>query len=234
LELVLINLFWQSTDSSLYLPTGYRVFVTGSVVSGETTLETWLTSAQWVQVVRYALVGSAVLAALAALGLFLRLSRSHTLAVILIVVQIVLAAALPLMGFSGYFLTLLRVVFTVVLAALLLQTVEELVKEERREWLETDRTCVTAMDYYTQGHFYARQGMWAKALLHWQMALSEGVEDDRDSYFASMARAWAALGRYEQALEHIDEAMRVSPTPQKWEPLRETLAQARRRAGGQR
>jgi tetratricopeptide (TPR) repeat protein len=230
-DFFLMGLFWGHPDNILNLPQAYHVYVTGPAVTGAAPVEALFEPEQWIQIVRLMLVGLALAEGLVALGLALRRPLAHTLALGLIALQIVIAVALLAMGFVGYFSTAFRGIWVIALAVSLLQTTEDFSKEEHREWLETDRSAVNETDYYARGRAYARRGMWAKALLHWQKAVAVS-NVPKDSYFASMARAYAHLGRYEDALRQMDEAMHVSRAPQEWEPLRETILAAQRRAPG--
>jgi tetratricopeptide (TPR) repeat protein len=73
--------------------------------------------------------------------------------------------------------------------------------------------------------------MWAKALLHWQRAVA--MNPYRDTYFAATARAYAQLGYYEQALKNIEEALRISRSPEEWQPLKEIIVTAQRRTAAE-
>jgi tetratricopeptide (TPR) repeat protein len=231
-DFFLIGLFWGHPDDILNLPRAYHIYIIGPVVTGADPVGALFTPDQWIQIVRFTLVGLVVAEGLVALGLALRRPLAHTLALGLIALQIAIAVALLAMGFVGYFSTAFRGIWVIALAVSLLQTLEDFSKEEHREWLETDHSAVNETDYYARGRVYARRGMWAKALLHWQKAVVVS-NVPQDIYFASMARAYTHLGRYESALEQVDEAMRASRAPREWEPLRETVVEAQRRASGQ-
>jgi tetratricopeptide (TPR) repeat protein len=199
-------------------------------VSGETTLNAFIETETLIQLVRLLLLALAILGALDALGLFLRRPLAHALGVGLIALHLVLGLSLFAIGFLGYVMAAFRGVYTLMLTMFMFNTIEDFSEEECRERLEPDRHLLNDADYYTRGRVYEKRGMWAKALLHWRRAAV--INPGRDTYVASMARAYAQLGRYEQALINIDEALRVSRTPEEWQPLREIILEAGQRSSG--
>jgi len=205
-------------------------YVVGRGVTGDAALGTFLDPDVQVQIARFILLGLAALGALDALGLFLRRPLAHPLGIALIAAHLLLGLALFVLGFLGYVLVAVRALFTVMLTIFMFNTVDDFAQEERRERLEPDRHLVNDADYYTRGRFYEKKGMWAKALLHWRKAVA--INPHRDMYLAALARAYAHLGRYEEALAHIDRAVQVSRTPEEWQPLREVILEAQRRANG--
>jgi tetratricopeptide (TPR) repeat protein len=228
-DFFIIGFIWnREIDPVFDFLKGYLELVAGPVVLGESTLDTFLGPDATIQAVRFLLLGLAVLGVLVALGLFLRISRAHALGLALIAIYLLVGLLLFALGVTGYLLALLRGLFTVMLTLFMFQTVEDFAKEERRERLEIDRHLVNDVDYYTRGRLYAKRGMWAKALLHWQRAAARNP--DRDAYFGALARAYAQLGRYKDALEHVESAIRVSRVPEDWRELQAGLLRLQEQA----
>jgi tetratricopeptide (TPR) repeat protein len=227
-DFFLIGYIWGNVDNIVSFLKSYLEYAVGPVVAGTTSIETFIEPDLLVQIVRFTNAGLAALGLLVALGLFLRWSPAHPLALALITLQLVIGILLFALGFTGYLIAAIRALYTVMLTTFLFQTIDDYIKEERREQLAPDRHLLNDADYYTRGRLYEKWGMWAKALLHLRRAVA--INPDRDTYLAALARAYAHLGRYETALEQIDAAIRVSRTPEEWEPLRETIAEAQRRA----
>ena len=232
IEFFLIGSLWGRVDGNALggLPREYHALISGPVVTGASDVDALFEADQWVQIVRSTLVGLAVLEGLAVLGLLARLSRVHTLALALVALQLAITITLFALGFTGYFSLIFQGIFTIALGAFLFQTMDDFSKEERREWLELDRFAVSDVDFYARGNAYAKRGMWAKALLHWERAVVFNSERAKDVYFAAIARACARLGYYEKALRQMDEAIHISRAPQEWQPLREAIVEAQHRA----
>jgi tetratricopeptide (TPR) repeat protein len=181
-----------------------------------------------VSVVRYSLLGLAVLGTLVALGLFLRRPLAHMLGLGLVALHFVAYVALFALGFLGIILAAIEGILTIFLTMSMFQTVEDYSKELYWERLEPDRHLLNDLDYYRRGRVYAQRGMWAKALLHWRRAAAKNSQ--RDTFFAATAQAYAHLGHYEEALTQVDTAIRVSRTPEDWQRLRQAIAEAQQRA----
>ena len=223
-EFFLIGYIWGKVDNVWDFIRPYLAYLAGPAVTGDTRIETFIGPETLVQFVRYTNAGLAFLGGLVAVGLFLRVSRAHALGLVLIALQLVLTISLFILGFLGYLTGAIRTLFIILLTSLMFQTIDDFSKKEHRERLEPDRHLLNDADYYTRGRVYERRGMWAKALLHWQRAVA--MNPDRDTYHAAVARAYAQLGRYEKALTHIDKALRLSRTPEEWQPLREIIVRA--------
>lgn len=202
----------------------YLPYFVGPVVSGDSTIDTVIEPETLLQLVRFALLALAVLGVLDAVGLFLRRPMGHTLGLVLIALHLVIGLSLFALGYLGYLMAAVRGLFTLMLTVFLFNTTEDFSQEERRERLEADRHLVNDADYFSRGRMYEKRGMWAKALLHWRRAVA--MNPDRDTYLAATARAYAYLRRYDTALAQIDEAIRVSRTPQDWDSLRRIILQA--------
>jgi tetratricopeptide (TPR) repeat protein len=224
----LIGYIWGKVDRVWSFIRPYVDYIAGPAVTGQTRIEAFIDPELLVQIVRFTNATLAVLGGLVALGLFLRIAWAHTLGLGLIALQLVLTIVLFILGFLGTLVVLIRGLFIVLLTSFMFQTVEDYSKEERRERLEPDRHLLNDADFYTRGRAYEKRGMWAKALLHWQRAVA--MNPNRDTYFAAVARAYAHLGYYDQALQNIDEALRVSRSPDEWLPLKEIIVTAQRRA----
>jgi len=226
-EFFLIGLIWERQGNFSDLIAPYLPFIAGPVLTGASRLDAVLQTETWVDLARTANVGLAALGGVVALGLFLRRPVAHTLGIVLVALQLLFTLTSLALGFSGYIMAGLRGVFTVALTIFMFQTVLDFSREARWERLEADRHLLNDADYYNRGRKYAKWGMWAKALLHWQRAAA--MNPERDTYFAALARAYGHLGCYETALDQADQAIRVSRRPEQWQPLRETLAEARER-----
>lgn len=221
-DLFLIGLFWQNNSIPEILR-GYLPYAVGRGVIGEMALSAPLDPDLQIQLARYLLLGLAVLGALDALGLFLRRPLAHTLGVVLIALHLLVGLALFVLGFLGYLMAAIRAVFTVILTTFLFSTVDDFAREPRWERLAPDRHLRNDADFYARGRVYEKKGMWAKALLHWRRAAA--INPQRDVYFASLARAYAHLGRYDLALRQVEQAIAVSRTPEEWEPLRDIIVE---------
>lgn len=224
-DFFLIGFLWHNVDKVSPLIKDYLPFFAGSAVIGSTTMEALVEPELWTQLARLTLLGLAILGGIDAVGLFLRRPLAHTLGTLLIALHLLIGVSLFVLGFLGYLMAAFRGVLTVLLTKFMFSTVEDFSKVEHRERLEPDRHLLNDADYYTRGRVYEKRGMWAKALLHWRRAAA--MNPDHDTYFAATARAFAHLGRYEQALAQIDEAVRVSRTPEEWQRLREIIVEAR-------
>jgi tetratricopeptide (TPR) repeat protein len=227
-DFFLIGYVWENIDTIPAVIRDALPFLVGPVVTGDATVRTFVEPELLVQLVRFTLLGLAVLGGLEAVGLFLRRPLAHLLGLALIALHLVIGLALFALGFLGYVMVAFRGLLTVLLTVFMFNTIEDFAQEERRERLEPDRHLLNDADYCTRGRAYGRRGMWAKALLHWQRAAA--MRPGRDTYYAAMARAYAHLGRYEQALAQMDEALRASHKPEEWHPLREIIVEAQRRS----
>ena len=207
---------------------GYLPYVVGRVVTGEKSLDMFLDPDAQIQVVRYLLLALAVLGALDALGLFLRRPLAHTLGIVLIAAHLLFGMALFVLGFMGHLMVAVRGVLTVMLTTFLFNTVDDFSKVARYERLGIDRHLLNDADFYARGRVYEKKGMWAKALIHWRRAVA--LNPRRDTSWGALARAYAHLGQYDQALVHVDDAIRVSRTPEDWQPLRQVIVEAQRQS----
>jgi tetratricopeptide (TPR) repeat protein len=227
-DFFLIGYVWENIGTIPAVIRDALPFFVGPVVTGDATVRAFIEPELLVQLVRFTLLGLAVLGGMDAVGLFLRRPLAHLLGLALIALHLVIGLALFALGFLGYLMVAFRGLLTVLLTVFMFNTIEDFAKEERRERLEPDRHLLNDADYYTRGRAYGRRGMWAKALLHWQRAAA--MRPGRDTYYAAMARAYAHLGRYEQAIAQMDEALRVSHKPEEWQPLREIIVEAQHRS----
>jgi tetratricopeptide (TPR) repeat protein len=124
-------------------------------------------------------------------------------------------------GTTGELLGLAQGIYTLLVAWLMYETVEDFAQVERRERLELDPHAVNAMDFFSQGRAYEKRGQWAKALLHWRRAA--GLSPANDAYPEAMAQACARIGRFEMALRYVGQAQKASRNPQDFEHLREII-----------
>jgi tetratricopeptide (TPR) repeat protein len=227
-DFFLIGYIWDNIQDIPRIVQKYLSYAVGPVVIGDATAGTLIEPELAIQSVQIALLGLTIASVLVALGLFLRRPLAHTLGLVLIALHLLIGLMLLVTGFLGYVMAAFRALLTVMLTVFMFNTVEDFSKEERRERLELDRRAVNDADFYARGRAYEKRGMWAKALLHWQKAVA--INPGRDTYYASMARAYARLGWYEQAVAQIEEARRVSRTPEEWQTLHDIIVEARRRA----
>ncbi len=200
----------------------------GPVVLGQTTMGGVLEPGVMTQLVRAMLLGLAIASVLVAVGLFLRRPTAHILGLVVVSLQLLLSVALFILGYLGYVTAALQTLYTVVLTIFMFNTIDDFSQEERRERLQFDHRLVNDADFFTRGRAFEKRGMWAKALLHWKRAAT--INPRRDTYFAAAARAYAQLGRYDEAISEVDSAMRVSRTPEVWRSLRDVIVQAERNA----
>jgi tetratricopeptide (TPR) repeat protein len=226
-DAVIIGYVWKYGQDIPGVLKGYLPYIVGPVVTGSTTIDTFIDTDGVIQVVRYLLLALTVLAALVALGLFLRRPKAHVAGIALIGLHLIFGVALFMLGFLGSITAVFRGLLTVMLTIFMFNTVEDFAQEEQRERLVPDRRAVNDTDFYVRGREYEKRGMWAKALLHWRRAAA--INPARDTYYAAMARAYTHLGRYADALREVDEAMHVGRDPEEWRPLRELVLEAQRR-----
>ncbi len=172
------------------------------------------------------LLGLAGLGMLIAPALLLRQPLAHVAGRFLIVLALVVEVALFVRGITGLGLGAVQGVYTLVLAGLMYETMDDFALVERREWLELDRHAVNATDFYGRGRLYEKRGQWARALLHWQRAAV--LSPAHDAYPAAMAQACARLGRFDIALKHVDRALEISPNPQDLQHLRKIIVDMQR------
>jgi tetratricopeptide (TPR) repeat protein len=227
---VLSGYVWNNPNQTRGFIGNLLPYIVGPVVMGKATVGTLVEPDIAIQIVRLALLGLAAMSVLVASGLFLRRPLAHALGLVLLALHTVVGLALFVLGFLGYLVAAFLGLLIAMLTMFMFNTIEDFSKEERRERLEPDRHVRNDADYYARGRLYGKRGMWAKALLHWRRAVA--INPERDAYFAAMAQAYAHLQRYENALEQVDAALRVSPTPQMWQPLRDIILEEQRRAVG--
>ncbi|MFN2271233.1 MAG: hypothetical protein ACK2US_10380 [Anaerolineae bacterium] len=225
-DIFIISYIWKNGEDIPGVLRGYLPYIVGPAVTGSKTIDTFIDMDGVIQVVCYLLWALTILAGLVALGLFLRRPKTHVAGIALIGLHLIFGVALFMLGFLGYVTAVFRGLLTVMLTLFMFNTVEDFAQEERRERLVPDRRAVNDTDFYVCGREYEKQGMWAKALLHWRRAAA--ISPNRDTYYAAMARAYAHLGRYADALRQVDEAMRVSRDPEEWRQLRELVLEAGR------
>lgn len=227
-EFTVIGFMQRNLENISPLFTPYLPYIVGPAVTNPDSIDAVVSPETWTQIIRYLLLGLSVLGVLDALGLFLRRPLAHTLGLGLIALHFLMSLALFALGFSGYIVAAIRLVFVLLLTRFMFQTVEDFSQDKIRDRLEFDRHLLNDADYYSRGRLYAKWGMWAKALLHWQRAAA--AKPYVDTYRGAMARAYAQLGRYEQALEQVEEAIKASRTPEEWQPLRQFIVEAQRHA----
>jgi tetratricopeptide (TPR) repeat protein len=225
-DAVVIGYVWENLGDLPGLIRDYMPYFVGPVIAGSTGWDSFVDLELAVEIVRGVLFALAVLGGLVALGVLLRRPIAHTLGLALIALHLVLGLVLFGSGFLGYLMVAFRAALTALVAVFMFNTVEDFAREQQRARLEPDRHLLNDADYYTRGRAYERRGMWAKALLHWRRAAA--INPGRDTYFGAMARAYTHLGRYQQALTQVEQAIGVSRTPEEWYRLREAIVEARR------
>jgi tetratricopeptide (TPR) repeat protein len=227
-EALLIRFDWTKAVDSLAdgVPTSLAPIVNGFLydvastlvhpgMTGDTGLEA--------TVIFIVLLGMGGLGLLLAPALLLRQRLAHIVGRFLIIFHLLFEVALLARGVTGLGLGALQGIYTIVLALLMYETIEDFALVERREWLELDRHAINATDFYGRGRIYEKRGQWARALLHWQKAAA--LSPANDAYPAAMAQVCARLGRLELALKHIDRALEISPNPQDLRHLREIIVE---------
>jgi tetratricopeptide (TPR) repeat protein len=75
--------------------------------------------------------------------------------------------------------------------------------------LQPDRSARSALDYLSHARQYARQGMWALAIVHYQRAA--GIMTDQLEPHLGLALALIKVQRYDRAAVALAEARQISP-----------------------
>jgi hypothetical protein len=81
-------------------------------------------------------------------------------------------------------------------------------RTQQRLVARLERRLANAMDYYVAGRRYARQGMWATAVLHWQRAAAQAPTNWR--FLLALAEGYAELGFFERSLDVLQSASAVA------------------------
>jgi len=85
------------------------------------------------------------------------------------------------------------------------------------------------MAHYNLGNFYSRQGKPDLGIAQYQLALV-ALPDYADAH-NNLAEQLLALGQFDQAIQHYQEAARIQPTATAWFNLANTFADAARARG---
>ena len=95
-----------------------------------------------------------------------------------------------------------------------------------------DRGLVNAADYFSVGRRYAKRGMWATAILHWQRAAAQAPHNWR--YLLALAEGYARLGFFERSVDVLQSAEACAPRHAKLDVkrFRQRLAQQVAGSGG--
>ncbi|MBE2198182.1 MAG: magnesium transporter [Anaerolinea sp.] len=84
-----------------------------------------------------------------------------------------------------------------------------------------------ASDYHTVAKEFARQGMMATAVLHWQRAV--GKEPHHPVYLRALGVAYAQLGFYERSLDILQSGQQLSTHPDKKADFEQLIARIQRK-----
>jgi tetratricopeptide (TPR) repeat protein len=93
---------------------------------------------------------------------------------------------------------------------------------QARQAAHVDRGLRDASAYYQVGQEYARQGMWATAVRHYQRAAAN--DPLRASYAKALGEAYAKLGFRERALDALQTAHRLATYPPLQAEIADSLA----------
>jgi tetratricopeptide (TPR) repeat protein len=80
---------------------------------------------------------------------------------------------------------------------------------ERRLAAVVDRDGDNPSTLYLRGREYARQGMWARAQVHWAKAVA--LRPGKIDYRLALATAYVNLGQAERAEAHLSVAQQIEP-----------------------
>jgi tetratricopeptide (TPR) repeat protein len=84
-----------------------------------------------------------------------------------------------------------------------------------------------ASQYYSLGQTYARRGMWAGAILHWQRAVAK--DPVKITYHRALGEAYARLGFYERSLDVLQTALQSTTKPAAQADLEQLIQAVRQR-----
>ncbi len=90
--------------------------------------------------------------------------------------------------------------------------------------LRPDRNISGGIDYMVHGNRYAKLGMWAMAVVHFQRAV--GHLPDKIEPHLALARAYVYVRRYDRAQAALDEARRIDPNDALVQDMSALLQQA--------
>lgn len=137
--------------------------------------------------------------------------RPAALAVALFVaaVHVVLAVCGFAVGVTSVWVMAAQLALALFLGFLTLESQGDFARESVRQRLEFDSGVKTSMDYYSRGRYYRGLGQTAKAILHWERAVS--FAPDQFAFRVALGNANYALGRYDRAAEQLEAALRINP-----------------------
>jgi len=84
----------------------------------------------------------------------------------------------------------------------------DFIRVKTRLVAEVEPSLRAAADYYAAGQRYAKRGLWATAILHWQRAAAN--EPNRAFYHRILGEAFARLGFYRRSLDLYQSAHRLT------------------------
>jgi len=109
------------------------------------------------------------------------------------------------------------VFFALLMFLLAFRLADDFKVDRKRMLLRFDRGLGSAADFLAQGNYYARQKMWAMAVIHLRRAVSL-IPSRLDSRMALIV-AYTKLKRYDLAARQLAEAERISPGDSRVEEL---------------
>jgi tetratricopeptide (TPR) repeat protein len=112
----------------------------------------------------------------------------------------------------------------------LLRISEDFMKDRERILCAPDKGVRTHSAFYARGREYARQGMWALAVIHLRRAVAGAPT--MVGYHLALARAYAGLRHCERAESVLHEAQRLAPDHPDLRAVADLIAAARAREQG--
>jgi len=122
--------------------------------------------------------------------------------------HVVLAVSGFAVGMTSVLVMLARLALALFIGFLALEAQGDFAWESVRQRLEFD-SGKSSMDYYSRGRYYRRIGQTAKAILHWERAVL--LAPDQFAFRVALGNADHAMGRYNDAAEQLQAALRINP-----------------------
>jgi len=98
-----------------------------------------------------------------------------------------------------------------------------------RHLARLDAGLIDASQFHSHGQTYARQGMWASAILHWQRAAANAPT--RAGYRRALGVAYARLGFYARSLDVLQAALSITAQPEAKAELERLIEEVRGQMG---
>lgn len=151
---------------------------------------------------------------------------------LVLLTSVVALFALAQVALNYSLTTALSLLGAAVPVLILLRISEDFMRDRERLLCAADRGVRTHSEFYARGREYARQGIWALAVIHLRRAVA--AAPTMAAYHLALASAYAGLRRYERAESVLNEAQRLAPDHPDLRPVADSIAAARAREQGAR